>query len=728
MNPSITDHPDQIQLTAFLDGRLSDDDRLMVERHVEQCDNCCRAMSELPQDTLSGKLLDVDTDADDVSFVLNSETQPADAENGIPAALIDHPRYRILGPLGRGGMGMVYKAQHRMMDREVALKVIDAKFINNPQAIERFRNEVKAAACLTHANIVRAYDAEQAGDLHFLVMEFVDGISLAELIRRNGPLPVHQVCGIVRKVAQGLHHAFEQGMVHRDIKPQNIMITLDGRVRILDFGLARLAREQEEPANGGDKDPSDQMRRTADALTLVGSVLGTPDYIAPEQVMDAHAADTRADIYSLGCTCYFLLTGHPPYPDGTAVQKLMAHSEMSPSPIANKRPDVPDEVIEITGRMMERIPADRFQTPRDIAKAVDGFLKTGPSSAANTETAVQAGQTTFAISDNKQPAYSEAELLKVDLSAISVEDSELLSSVAEPAAAAAPNSLSEPAMETQDLSSQWQPTQELPPVSQSQKTAPSRRNTSRRAINRQSRSTKTGIFLTVAAVLVVTGLILFPPGNNETPSDTSAFSKTAEPRDATSPDTATTLPSDAGRSDDWVKLLPMVNPGTAMAGRWRMNDGALSVDREHWARIGLPVDVPDEYDLEVTFTRNSGENSIALIFARNDHQATLDIDAWAQNLAGFQNIDGENCEVNATRVTGYKLINKQRYTARLAVRRDRVEAFLDGQLITTYKGNGSNLSLIPQWRLPKRTSIGLGAYYSATTFHSVRFRPVNAKR
>lgn len=697
----------------------------MVERHVEQCDDCCQAMSELPQDTLSGKLLDVDTDADDVSFVLDSQSQPADAENGIPAALMDHPRYRILGPLGKGGMGMVYRAQHRMMDREVALKVIDAKFINNPQAIERFRNEVKAAACLTHANIVRAYDAEQAGDLHFLVMEFVDGISLEELIRRNGPLPVHQVCGIIRKVAQGLHHAFEQGMVHRDIKPQNIMITQDGRIRILDFGLARLARGQQERAIGADKDPSEKMRRTADALTQVGSILGTPDYIAPEQVMDAHTADTRADIYSLGCTCYFLLTGHPPYPDGTAVQKLMSHSEMSPSPITNKRPDVPAEIVELTGRMMERIPDDRFQTPRDIAKAVDGFMKARPSSTANAETAVQAGQTTFAISDNKKFAYSDAELLNVDLPAISVEDSELLSSVTEPAAALA-NLPTEPTFNTQDLSSQWKPTQERPPVSR--KAAASGRKAARRATSRQSRSTKTKIFLAVTAVLVITGWILFPPSNNETYSRTLASNATTRSRDATSPETATTFPSDTGRSDQWVNLLPMVNPATAMTGRWRLDDGELSVKSEPWARIGLPVFVPDEYDFEVTFTRNSGENSIALIFARNGYQATLDIDAWSQNLAGFQNIDGETCEVNATRVTGYQLINKQRYTARLAVRRDQVQAFLDGKLITTYIGNGSNLSLIPRWHLPKGTSIGLGAYNSTTTFHSARFRPVNAKR
>ena len=280
MNPSTNDHPDRLQLTAFLDGRLSEEERIVIERHVESCDDCCVAMSEMPQDTLSGRLLDVDTDPDDSSVAAESLAPPSEDVSRVPAALVDHPRYRILGPLGKGGMGVVYKAEHRMMDREVALKVIDGRFIENPQAIERFRTEVKAAAKLSHANIVRAYDAEQADNLHFLVMEYVDGISLAELIRRNGPLPIHQVCGIIRKVAQGLHHAFENGMVHRDIKPQNIMITQDGRVRILDFGLARLARERESTVPAKEGDSHEQIRRTADTLTLVGSVLGTPDYLS----------------------------------------------------------------------------------------------------------------------------------------------------------------------------------------------------------------------------------------------------------------------------------------------------------------------------------------------------------------------------------------------------------------------------------------------------------------
>jgi eukaryotic-like serine/threonine-protein kinase len=422
----MSDHPDRIQLTAFLDGRPSEDDRIVIEDHVESCEVCCQAMSELPSDTLSGRLLDVDTNAKEPTFAFPSQQAASKNDSEIPPALRDHPRYRILGPLGKGGMGVVYKAQHRMMDREVALKVIDGRFIENPQAIERFRTEVKAAARLTHANIVRAYDAEQADNLHFLVMEFVDGISLAELIRRNGPLPVHQVCGVVRKVAQGLQHAFEQGMVHRDIKPQNIMVTQDGRIRILDFGLAKLAREREAPVVPNGDASRDQMRRTADALTLVGSVLGTPDYIAPEQAVDARQADIRADIYSLGCTCYFLLTGLPPYPTGTVMEKLTAHTECTPTSIVRLRPEVPAKIIAITQRMMERQPQDRYQTPREIAQAMDEFVKTGSMSPAATTDVDHAAVATLSI--DRSP-FSDSDLLKVDLDAISINSSAMLSLV-----------------------------------------------------------------------------------------------------------------------------------------------------------------------------------------------------------------------------------------------------------------------------------------------------------
>jgi tRNA A-37 threonylcarbamoyl transferase component Bud32 len=239
----------------------------------------------------------------DTPTILESEAtlicERPDGEGPIPPAeLADHPRYRLLRLLGAGGMGTVWLAEHKMMRRQVALKVIRPEFLARADAAERFQREVQVAAHLHHPHIVAAHDAEQAGATHFLVMEYVAGESLAERLKRNGPLPVAEACRLARDVALGLQHAHKHGLVHRDIKPHNLMLAAEGVVKILDFGLAAFVSGS-VPAAG---------------LTGVNMVVGTPDYIAPEQAEDARAADIRSDIYSLGCTLYEMLTGRVPFP------------------------------------------------------------------------------------------------------------------------------------------------------------------------------------------------------------------------------------------------------------------------------------------------------------------------------------------------------------------------------------------------------------------------------
>jgi tRNA A-37 threonylcarbamoyl transferase component Bud32 len=271
-------------------------------------------------------------------------------------------------------MGTVYKAEHLLMKRPVALKVINRELVAKAGTIERFSREVRAAARLTHPNIVTAFDAEQASDLHFLVMEYVDGVSLARRVAETGPLPVAEACDYVQQAALGLQHAHECGMVHRDIKPQNLMLTPSGQVKILDFGLARFAIETMPasvllPAENERPIPS-RGAGPAVFLTEIGMVMGTPDFIAPEQACASHTADIRADIYSLGCTLYGLLAGHPPFPEGTAVEKVKAHMEGTPKPLRDIRRDVPPHVIWVVERMMAKDPADRFQTPAEVAEAL----------------------------------------------------------------------------------------------------------------------------------------------------------------------------------------------------------------------------------------------------------------------------------------------------------------------------------------------------------------------
>src|SRR5262245_47072697 len=263
------------------------------------------------------------------------------SRSAVPAALEAHPRYEILARLGAGGMGTVYKARHRLMDRLVALKVINPALVGWPEAVRRFRQEIRAAACLTHPNIVAAYDAEQADETHFLVMEYVEGVSLDRVLADEGPLPVERACHYARQAALGLEHAHACGMVHRDVKPHNLMLTPAGVVKILDFGLARFASEvplaQAESAAAAVSPPAPAPHSCQDALDSTtaltrlrapvegtgsaGTGLGTPDYMAPEEGLDPRRADIRADVYSLGCTLYCLLTGQVPFPGGAPQDK-----------------------------------------------------------------------------------------------------------------------------------------------------------------------------------------------------------------------------------------------------------------------------------------------------------------------------------------------------------------------------------------------------------------------
>lgn len=365
-----TGHPDSRTLHDFALGRLPPERAAEVERHLESCAECGLLLADAPDDTLVGWARQAAVQTNGQTGV--SPPLTAFDPQRIPSELVGHARYQVEKLLGAGGMGAVYKAEHRLMERSVALKVINPRFLTSPAAVERFLKEVKAAARLNHRHIVTSFDAEQAGDLHFLVMEYVDGTSLDRLFAKPRTLPVPQVCQMIRHAAQGLAHAHSRGMVHRDIKPHNMMLTREGHVKLMDFGLARLAGIV-SPDDGSA--PALPDKRDQDEATLAGVFLGTPDYTAPEQACDATAADARSDIYSLGATFYFLLAGQPPFPGGSVLDKLHAHATEAPPPIDGLRDDVPPGVLAILARMLAKSPDDRFQSAADVAKALAPFAK-----------------------------------------------------------------------------------------------------------------------------------------------------------------------------------------------------------------------------------------------------------------------------------------------------------------------------------------------------------------
>jgi len=378
----VAPHPSPETLVAFVKGDLPAAELASVAEHIGNCAACSSLLRSVPNDPLSG-LARIVTSAKTPDL---GPTLPAPVCSGkadpIPHSLVDHHRYRVLSELGAGGMGVVYMAEHRIMRRIVALKVMAPHLIAKTGAVERFRKEVHAAASLNHPNIVTAYDADEAGGLHFLVMEFVEGVSLDRLVAKKGPLPVPMACQFARQVALGLQHAAEKGMVHRDIKPQNVMVTKKAQVKVMDFGLARFARtdiEEDRPATG--RVPFGAGKSIADPLTNPNVLMGTPDYLSPEQAKNSHAVDARSDIYSLGCTLHFLLTGKPPFSHAsTLIDKLLAHTEESPPAIRELRPDVPESLAAVLAKMMAKKADDRYSLAAEAAAALLPFARAGNGS------------------------------------------------------------------------------------------------------------------------------------------------------------------------------------------------------------------------------------------------------------------------------------------------------------------------------------------------------------
>ena len=269
-------------------------------------------------------------------------------------------KYKLLQKVGAGGMGSVYLCEHIHMRRRIALKVLPLSMAKDAEAVERFYREARAVAALDHPNIVRAHDIDHEDDLHFLVMEFIDGSNLFDIIRRHGAMAVARAAHYIRQAAMGLQHAHEAGLVHRDIKPGNLLLDRNGLVKVLDLGLARFFNEEEENLSGNQE---------------VGNVLGTADYLAPEQVADSRV-DIRADIYSLGVTFYYLLSGKSPFHSGTISQKLIWHQVRQPKPIRSHRPEIPEDLAMVLEKMMAKDPAERYQTPIEVAEALLPWTQT----------------------------------------------------------------------------------------------------------------------------------------------------------------------------------------------------------------------------------------------------------------------------------------------------------------------------------------------------------------
>lgn len=280
--------------------------------------------------------------------------------------------YKLLDCIGKGRMAGVYKAVHRL-GQAVAIKVLPPSKAKDKEAFGRFHREARIALRLKHANVVRTFHADHADAINYIVMEYLDGETLEEVLTRRGRLPPEEVVRIIYQALTGLQHIHEIDVVHRDLKPANLMLvpapapgqpdnTLNATVKVLDVGLGLALFEEGTPAGNVN-------------LTAEGSVLGTPDYLAPEQARDAHTADIRADIYSLGCVLYHCLAGQVPFPDKNPIRKMVAHASQQAAPLRGFNPEVSDELQAIVARMMAKDPTQRFATPKQAAQALQVYLQ-----------------------------------------------------------------------------------------------------------------------------------------------------------------------------------------------------------------------------------------------------------------------------------------------------------------------------------------------------------------
>jgi eukaryotic-like serine/threonine-protein kinase len=267
-------------------------------------------------------------------------------------------KHKLLGHLGTGGMSSVYLAEHLLMGNRRAIKVLPKTKLAKSTYLQRFRLEAKAIAALDHPNIVRAHDIDNQDDTHYIVMEYVDGQDLQSLVKQQGALPFELAANYIAQAARGLHHAHQAGLIHRDVKPANLLVSRRGEVKLLDLGLAMFTQPDQD----------------APQLDRPDRVLGTADYLPPEQARNSARIDYRADIYSLGCTLYFLLTGSPPFPSGSVSERIRMHKELEPEDIRRHRPDCPGELVGICVKMMQKDPAYRYADCRQVEQMLSRWL------------------------------------------------------------------------------------------------------------------------------------------------------------------------------------------------------------------------------------------------------------------------------------------------------------------------------------------------------------------
>jgi eukaryotic-like serine/threonine-protein kinase len=630
--------------------------------------------------------------------------------------------YRLLRRIGAGAMGVVYLAEDTMAQRQVALKVLARELASNPTFLERFHREAVASGKLNHANLITAYNFDEDRGWRYYVMEYCPGESAEQMLEHRGPLPWPQALRIARDVAQGLHYAHQQGIIHRDVKPGNIMVTPEGVSRLLDMGLSKQQLERDEKS---------------------GRTVGTPHYISPEQARGVQALDGRADIYSLGATLFHLLTGRPPYAGNDSIEVMRQHVSAPIPDAAAVRADVPERVSRIVQRMMAKEPAQRYT---DCAELI-----------ADLDLALVAEEPTSAIAMKPSPARPAKALSPVHRQG------------------AHPPSIWGGAQEAAERggmpASVWGATDQNAPAV---RPAPGRaahaapeplrslrpRHGSEADLLVPHPRMKQNVWLWPAigagGVLLLLAILLLmlntggtssskqtnanptPPvkAPNQKPTLPAPLESTGTGKTATATNLPPQLPPPpqipavpplpptpgVDNEERWkgaVNLLSLLDLTTdPVQGTWRYVGNALTNDATPRARISLPLQPAQEYDFRIVFTRKKGDEVTQILSWKGTGVAWV-MGAVGNTASGFLRANTElSPPFKAQDMKG--LTNEKRHSTIIEVRKDRVRGYLDGQLLSEWTGESKDLTWHPGWDLPGEAKLGLGSHNADLVIHSIQ--------
>ncbi len=574
--------------------------------------------------------------------------------------------YMLLDKLG-SGEGQVFKAEHRRLKRVVALKMLPAAMLKDATAVARFQREVEAAAKLRHTNIVAADDADEANGIHFLVTEYVDGRDLASLVNENGPLRMAKAANYIQQAARGLEYAHNQGVIHRNIKPANLLLGKDGVVKILDMGLARIE-------TGGNE-------ATQSELTRTGMVMGTVDFMAPEQAMSARQADARADIYSLGISLYYLIAGKVAYEGKSLMTKFLAHRDAPIPSLQAAQEAVPNELDAIFKRMVAKNVEDRYQSMAEVIRALEGLGFGGGAGAKK-----DAAETTLvmALSDKEKLALKTAK--KPVAMQTRVEASEK--------------------PEKSEKSEHW--VAKVVGGAFVTVIAPILVAVAVKLVEQPAAPSASAVEATTSKMEAasVTNLPSAPPV--AAPAQAAITAEKEPPAsDAASAKPSTGAPM--GTLPRAVELLPLVDAARdALSGEWVLSSEGIKSDASGkkakvWTKVlQLPYSPAQEYDFELEFTPTSGLLSLTQQLPVAGRAIAWEYDSkppkTSQYVSGFLRLDGKLLvnSPESLKLDVPLLDNGKRYRSRIEVRSDSLRVLLDQQELYLWRGDFARFSATGQ--------------------------------